>query len=90
MNTRILLGASLAALFLSTAAYAANTMPSDQCSALIKQFDQAVTSHSTAVKLNDAKTLRTDGGKMCQTANFEAGITKLKQALQDIGVTPQS
>ena len=90
MNTRILLGAGLAALFLSAGAYAATPAPADQCIAPTKQFDQEVMRHSTALKVDEAKSLRSDAGKMCQSAKYDDAIKKLKQALEDIGVKPQS
>ena len=90
MNTRVLLGAGLAALMLSAGAYAATPSPADQCSALTRQFDQEVMGHSTATKLTEAKALRADAGKMCQSAKYDDGIKKLKQALEEIGVKPQS
>ena len=40
MKNRILLGTSIAALFLSAGAYAASPTPADQCATLIAQFDQ--------------------------------------------------
>ena len=61
-----------------------------QCNALEKQFDQEIVKHGTASKAVQAKALRTDAGKLCQTGKNEAGVKKLKQALKDINVKPAS
>lgn len=90
MNTRTLIGATMTAVLLSTAAFAATMKPEEQCTALEKQFDQEITKHATAAKAAEAKTLRTDGGKMCQSGKHDDGIKKLKEALEYIGVKPAS
>jgi hypothetical protein len=90
MNTKLLIGTGLTAATLSTGAFAASATPADQCTALMKQFDKEITAHSNATKASSAKTLREEGGKMCQVSKYDDGVVKLKQALGDIGVTPQS
>lgn len=90
MNVRTLIGATLAAVIMSTAAFAATMTPAQQCTALEKQFDQEIVKHATAAKAAQAKTLRTDGGKLCQIGKNDDGVKKLKQALKDIGVKPVS
>ncbi len=88
MNARTLIGATVTALFVSTAAFAASMTPAQQCTALEKQFDQEIVKHATAAKAADAKTLRTDAGKLCQSGKSDDGVKKLKQALKDINVKP--
>ena len=90
MNTRILVGAAMTALFLSTSAFAASMTPAQQCTALEKQFDQEIVAHGSASKAAQAKTLRVDAGKLCTSGKHTDGVKKLKQALQDIGVKPAS
>lgn len=89
MKNRILLGTSIAALVLSAGAYAASPTPADQCATLIAQFDQEVQA-SSAASVEEAKALRTDGGKMCESQMYDEGIQMLKQALESIGVQPQT
>ena len=90
MNVRTLIGATVIALFASTAAFAASMTPAQQCTALEKQFDQEILKHATAPKAAAAKTLREDAGKLCQTGKNEDGVKKLRQALKDIYVKPAS
>ena len=66
-------------------AMAAQMSGSDKCAALEKQFDQAIAKDAKAA---DAKTLRTDGGKLCTSGKTTDGTKKLQQALNDIGVKP--
>ena len=90
MIVRTLIGAALTAAFMSTAAFAASMTPAQQCTALQKQFDEEIVKHAAASKAAAAKTLRVDGGKLCQTGKNDQGVKKLKQALKDIGVKPTS
>jgi hypothetical protein len=90
MNARTLIGATVTALFMSTAAFAASMTPAQQCTALEKQFDQEILKHGTAAKVAQAKTLRIDAGKLCQSGKNDDGVKKLKQALKDINVKPAS
>ena len=90
MNARTLIVAASAVMFMSTAAFAASMTPAQQCTALEKQFDQEIVKHGTAAKAADAKTLRTDAGKLCQSGKSDDGVKKLKQALKDINVKPAS
>jgi hypothetical protein len=90
MFARTLIGAAMTAVFMSSAAFAASMTPAQQCTALEKQFDQEIVKHGTAAKVAEAKTLRTDAGKLCQSGKAEDGVKKLDQALNDIGVKPQS
>ena len=88
MKIRTLAGAAMTGVFLSTAAFAASMTPAQQCTALEKQFDQQITKHTTSAKFVTAKSLRSDGGKLCLSSNPADGVKKLEQALNDIGVKP--
>ncbi|MGE0116784.1 MAG: hypothetical protein AB7S71_14685 [Dongiaceae bacterium] len=88
MKIRTLIGAAATGIFLSTAAFAASMTPAQQCTALEKQFDQQITKHTTSSMFGTAKTLRTDGGKLCLSGKSADGVKKLEQALNDIGVKP--
>ena len=88
MNARMPIVAVSTAMFWSTAAFAASMTPAQQCTALQKQFDQEIVKHATAPKAAQAKLLRTDAGKLCQTGKNDDGVKKLKHALKDINVKP--
>jgi hypothetical protein len=60
----------------------------EKCTALEQQFDHAIVKHTKDAKAADARTLRTDGGKLCVSGNTDQGTKKLQQALNDIGVKP--
>ncbi|MFM9844699.1 MAG: hypothetical protein ACKVOI_17200 [Dongiaceae bacterium] len=90
MNATKLLGIALAAALVSPGAMAATMTPAQQCAALQKQFDQEIVKHGTAAKASEAKTLRTEAGKLCASGKEADGVKKLEQALNDIGVKPQS
>jgi hypothetical protein len=90
MNVRTLIVAASTAMFMSTAAFAASMTPAQQCTSLENQFDQEIVKHATASKAAQAKTLRTDAGKLCQSGKNDDGVKKLKQALKDLGVKPAS
>jgi hypothetical protein len=86
MKIHTLVGAALTGVFLSTAAFAASMTPAQQCTALEKQFDQQITKHTTSSKFATAKSLRSDGGRLCLNGKPTDGVKKLQQALNDIGV----
>ena len=90
MNATKLLGIATTAALLSTGAMVATMTPAQQCSALQKQFDQEIVKHGTSAKAGEAKTLRTEAGKLCVSGKDADGVKKLEQALNDIGVKPQS
>lgn len=88
MKIRTLIGTAMTGVFLSTAAFAASTTPAQQCTALEKQFDKEITKHASSAMAASARTLRTDGGKLCHSGKSADGVKKLEQALNDIGVKP--
>jgi hypothetical protein len=90
MNATKLLGIAMAVALLSTGAMAATMTLAQQCSALQKQFDQEIVKHGTAAKAGEAKTLRAEAGKLCVSGKDADGVKKLEQALNDIGMKPQS
>jgi hypothetical protein len=58
-----------------------------RCTALEKQFDGAINSHSGA-KADSARLLRTEGQALCGKGDHTAGVIKLEQALKDIDQKP--
>jgi len=105
MLTRTTIATGLAAILLSTAAFADSTPTqpvttkpktestqklADRCAALETQFDQAIATHGTAAKAAAAKQLRTKGGSLCNSNKQASGIKNLQQALKDLGVKPNA
>lgn len=100
MNTRIILPAVLGAMLLGSPVFAAGTTTpaapapqkvatmtqAEQCASLEKKFDLNLKSHERATLVIQAKTLREDGGKLCADGKQADGITKLEQAIKDLGV----
>lgn len=86
MNTRQMIVSAALALALSPAAFAATASP-DRCSALESQFDKAVvTSH--VAKIGDARSLRTEGARLCSQGKSVEGVKKLEEAVKILGETP--
>ncbi|MDH3475357.1 MAG: hypothetical protein OEM59_16885 [Rhodospirillales bacterium] len=69
---------------------AAAMTQAEKCTDLEKQFDAAIKTHETAAKVNEAKAMRTEGGKLCAGGKQAEGIVKLEQALKDLGVEVKS
>jgi hypothetical protein len=103
IRTSIVTG--LAAILLSTAAFADSTPATsttkpkptentqkmtDRCSALETQFDQAIATHGSVAKAAAAKKLRTKGATLCSSNKQASGIKNLQQALKDLGVKPNA
>lgn len=88
MIRRFLLPAAAALTMAVAPAMAAQMSGAEKCTALEKQFDRAIATHGKGTKAADARTLRTDGGKLCTSGKANEGVRKLQQALNDIGVEP--
>lgn len=88
MTRRFLLPVAAVLAMAVAPAMAAQMTGAQRCTALEKQFDQAITQHGKATKAADARTLRTDGGKLCVAGKTDQGMKKIQQALNDIGVKP--
>jgi hypothetical protein len=88
MTRRFLLPLAAALTMVVAPAMAAQMSGAQKCTALEKQFDQAIVKHGTAAKASDAKMLRTEGGKLCVAGKTAAGMKRIEQALNDIGVKP--
>jgi hypothetical protein len=104
IRTSIVTG--LAAILLSTAAFADSTPATstttkpkptentqkmtDRCSQLETQFDQAIATHGSVAKAEAAKKLRTKGANLCNSNKQASGIKNLQQALKDLGVKPNA
>lgn len=59
-----------------------------ECTAYEQQFDKAIKSHAFVPMVDEARTLRTEGGNLCTTGKQTEGVMKLQHALRDLGVTP--
>lgn len=88
MTRRFLLPVAAALTMVVAPAMAAQMSGTEKCTALEKQFDQAIVKHAKDAKAADARALRTDGGKLCTSGKTTEGMAKLEQALNDIGVKP--
>lgn len=60
---------------------------SAECMDMQQQFDSALPAHYQAKKVDQARTLRTEGSKLCHKGEYADGIAKLELALNDLGVT---
>ena len=103
MFTRLIVPAILGALVLSAPVLAAEkaatpstpatqtaatSTPGERCMALEKQFDAVIKDHGNAAKAGEAKTMRSEGGRLCTDGKHSDGIAKLEQGIRDLGVTP--
>lgn len=97
MKTSLLLSALAGSLLLAGGAMAADasrqlaaTMSmGEKCTTLEQQFDDAIKTHGNAAKATEAKTLRSQASALCAGGKQPEGVSKLEQALKDIGVTPK-
>ena len=64
--------------------------PTERCTALEHQFDQAIKAHSKSTSLKSAKAMRSEGGSLCAGGKQSEGTQKLEQALKSLGETPKS
>jgi hypothetical protein len=60
--------------------------PAQRCSALEKQFDEALKGTFDDRNLSAAKKLRSEGGHLCESGRHAAGALRLARALQEIGL----
>lgn len=95
MNSRILIGAALAAMLSGSPAFAGTISPQQQCTDLEQQFDRSIPKAEVSSHHNGfgppvmaGRTLRHDGARLCKNGDSADGIKDLQQALVDIGVTP--
>jgi hypothetical protein len=68
--------------------YAAVSM-AEKCTSLEHQTVTAIKDHALAKKITEAKKMHEEGSKLCAGDKKVEGITKLEQALRDLGVKPQ-
>lgn len=59
------------------------------CRALQQQWDRVAARHRNDAGFVPARELRFEGGELCFNGRPVAGIAKLEQALEDIGVKPR-
>jgi hypothetical protein len=62
--------------------------PHMECISLEKQFDTAIKNHVSAARAAEARSLRSDAGKLCASGKSSDGIVKLQHAFEDLGVIP--
>jgi len=73
-----------------SASHATNQQdPFRVCAALSAQFDAGAKGHKGIPSWQEAKALRTEGGKLCAQGATVAGIDHLQSALAQIGVIPR-
>ena len=72
----------------ATQTAAAKVTPAERCKVYERHFDAAVVDHANAPRIDEARTLRIEGGKLCSTGEYTRGSFKLREALDmiDIGV----
>ena len=81
MQTRVFVLGALT-LLLAQAGFAASQP--DRCSRLEGKFDREATK-STSAELAQAKTLRADGAKLCDSGKKVEGVKKLEEAVKMLG-----
>jgi len=59
----------------------------ERCKIYERRFDDSVASHQSAAKIDEARTLRIEGGKSCGDGDYSTGVHKLHEALNRIGVS---
>jgi hypothetical protein len=64
--------------------------PTERCTALEHQFDDAVKTHSKSASAKSAKAMRTEGASLCASGKQAEGAQKLEQALKTLGESPKS
>lgn len=60
--------------------------PTELCKRYERRFDAAVKTHGQAEFIDEARTLRIEGGTLCTSGDQARGIHKLREALGQIGV----
>jgi hypothetical protein len=64
--------------------------PTERCTALEHQFDEAVKAHSKSASAKSAKAMRSEGAGLCASGKQAEGAQKLEQALKTLGESPKS
>ncbi len=106
MNPRLVMLAAASAMMLSATAFAASPSTgtvqksastqvavmtsAEQCTALENQWNKNAASKKTNAMYNAAEKLATQGRKDCSSGKAADGVTKLQQAIKDIGLKPQA
>jgi hypothetical protein len=60
--------------------------PTELCKRYERRFDAAEQTHQQAPFIDEARTLRIEGGKLCNSGEQARGIHKLREALGQLGV----
>jgi hypothetical protein len=89
-NTTIIALATLTTLAAFGTASAATeaTATHATCDALVKQADNALTTHKGDSKAKAAREQRDKGEKECKTGNYTKGAEHLRHAITDLGMKP--
>ena len=91
-TTLIALGTMVAMAAVGTASAATNAAQpaatQATCDALLKQADNAVTTHKADPKAKSAQEQRDKGEKECKAGNFAKGAEHLRHAITDLGMKP--
>jgi curli biogenesis system outer membrane secretion channel CsgG len=81
--------ATLAAFGTASAATEATPMATQAtCDALVKQADNALTTHKSDSKAKAAHEQRDKGEKECKAGNYAKGAEHLRHAITDLGMKP--
>ena len=92
MKLHLVLPVVLGAVVLSAPAFAQSATDAAKCKTLEEQFDKGI--NPFHVETNDqntqARNMRTDGGKLCDSGKATEGTTEIRNALQMWGVTPHA
>lgn len=97
MNIRMAVLALAGTTLVSTAALAASGSTNhpasrlemgDRCATLESQYNDALTRHPQAARLDRAERLGSAGTSECRSDQGDIGVHKLEQALIDLGVKP--
>ena len=58
----------------------------ERCKLYERRFDGQVAAHEQAARIDEARTLRIEGGRLCSQGSQALGASKLREALDYIGV----
>jgi hypothetical protein len=67
---------------------AASTATQATCDALVKQADNALSTHKSDAKAKAAREQRDKGDKECKAGNYAKGAEHLRHAITDLGMKP--
>jgi len=82
--------AALAALSFAAPALATTTskVTRESCRSYAQQMEDAIRTHASAPKLDQARKLKSRGDKACGAGKYGTGVKSYKIGLKDLGVKP--